>query len=155
MEKTEFTIIIDASKEKVWDILWNPATYPEWTSPFGSGSWMETNWQKGDKVRFLSPEGEGIVSVISETIPCEFMAFEQKGFVKDGVEDYTSDLSKKWEGSLEYYRLTSFADQTELVVDIDVALSHKDYFLATWPKALLRVKELAEKACSLVENGIQ
>ena len=35
--------------------------------------------------------------------------------------------------------------KTELIVDMDITDDYKDYFEKTWPKALTKVKELAEK----------
>ena len=145
MERKEFSILIHASNETVWNVLWSKETYPEWTAPFCEGSIAETDWQKGSKVLFLGPDGGGMVSVISEKIPNEFMSFEHKGVVVNGIEDYTSEMAREWQGSLEYYRLQARDGKTELFVDMDIATSHKDYFLSTWPKALQKVKELAER----------
>lgn len=145
MERKEFKIAINAPNEKVWDILWNDATYPLWTTPFCEGSRAESDWQKGSKIRFLGGTNEGIVSTIAEKIPNEFMSFSHIGMIKDGVEDYDSPLLKEWAGSLENYTLTPSGSQTELTVQMDIPEDHKAYFLETWPKALQQVKELAER----------
>jgi hypothetical protein len=73
------------------------------------------------------------------------MSFKHFGVVKNGGEDYNSEGSPEWAGALGNYRLTSTNGMTEWQVDMDIAASHKDYFLATWPKALERGKELAAK----------
>ena len=58
MKKLNFTTKIDAPKEKVWNTLWNDATYRAWTSAFAEGSFAETdNWKEGSKVLFLDPNG--------------------------------------------------------------------------------------------------
>lgn len=146
MEKQQFRILIDAPREKVWDILWNDESYREWTSVFGEGSRAETDWKKGSKVLFLGAPGEGMVSRIEENIPNEFMSIEHLGVVKDGVEDTESDKVKEWAGALENYTLRDADGNTELTVDMDVADEYKDYFQNTWPKALEKVKTLAEKS---------
>lgn len=46
---------------------------------------------------------------------------------------------------LENYRLKTLEGKTELVVDMDMTDEFKDYFINTLPKALDKVKELAEK----------
>jgi len=43
------------------------------------------------------------------------------------------------------YRLTGENGKTKLEVDMDSTDEFKDYFLKTWPAALEKVKELAEK----------
>ena len=46
---------------------------------------------------------------------------------------------------LENYRLKTLEGKTELVVDMDMTDEFKDYFINTWPKALDKLKEVAEK----------
>ena len=146
MEKQQFKISIEAPREKVWDILWNDVSYREWTSVFSEGSRAETDWKKGSKVLFLSSSNEGMVSRIEENIPNEFMSFRHLGVVKDGVEDLEGGKAKEWTGSLENYTLKTVNGRTELIVDMDITDEYKDYFLTTFPKALEKVKELAEKS---------
>ena len=45
---------------------------------------------------------------------------------------------------MENYTLKNVNGKTELNVDMDIAEQYKDYFITTWPKALEKVKELAE-----------
>ena len=146
MERKTFKITIDTPREKVWKVLWDEATYPVWTEAFSEGSRAETDWQEGSKVLFLSSSGEGMVSRIQANQPYEFMSFEHLGEVKDGVEDTESEAVKKWAGAMENYSLEKVGEATELAVEMDIAEDHKDYFLTTWPKALEKVKKLAEEA---------
>jgi len=145
METKEFKISINAPKEKVWDVLWNDSSYRAWTSVFAEGSHAETDWKKGSKVLFLDNKGRGMVSVIAEKIPNEFMSFKHLGEVKDGVEDTSSERVSQWAGALENYSLNTVNGKTELTVDMNITDEFIDYFLNTWPKALDKVKELAEK----------
>ena len=141
MEKQEFKIAIDAPREKVWNTLWNDASYRAWTSAFAEGSYAETDWKKGSKVLFLDGKGQGMVSTIAENKPNEFMSIKHLGEVKNGVEE----LGKDWAGSTENYTLRTINGKTELTVDMDVVDEFKEYFQNTWPKALDKLKELAEK----------
>ena len=146
MEKMNFSIDINASKEKVWSVLWNDDSYREWTSPFAEGSYAKTdNWKEGSKVLFLGPGGDGMVSKVASNKKNEFMSFEHLGVVKNGVEDTESDNVKGWAGAKENYRLTEANGNTKLAVDMDSTDEFKDYFLKTWPVALDKVKELSEK----------
>ena len=145
MEKQEFKISINAPREKVWEVLWNDTTYPAWTAVFSEGSRAVTDWKKGSKVLFVDGKGSGMVSTIAESKPAEFMSFKHLGMVKDGVEDTTSDEVKKWAGAEESYTLKPAGGNTELTVQIDLSEEWKDYFVNTFPKALDKVKELAEK----------
>ena len=145
MEKQHFSIEIDAPREKVWKTLWEDNTYRGWTSAFTEGSHAVTDWKKGSKVLFLDGKGEGMVSSIADNKPNEFMSFEHLGIVKDGVEDTKSDKVKEWAGAHENYTLKTVNGKTQLTIDMDVNDEFKEYFQNTWPKALDKLKELAEK----------
>ncbi|HVF81980.1 MAG TPA: hypothetical protein VM884_08600 [Flavisolibacter sp.] len=145
MEKINFSTTIQAPKEKVWDILWNDATYRKWTSAFCDGSYAETdNWKEGTEVKFLDPQGSGMVSRVLANKPAAYMSFEHLGEIKEGVEDRTSDKVKEWAGAKENYTLKETAEGTTLDVDMDIADEYKDMFSAMWPKALQHIKTLSE-----------
>ena len=145
MQKHEFKTSINAAPEKVWDVLWDDASYRQWTSVFAEGSMVETDWKEGSKVFFLDGKGQGMVAQIAAKRPNEYMSFRHLGMVENGVEDVSSEKVKPWAGAMENYTLRKVDGKTELVVDIDITEDHKDYFLKTWPQALERVKELSEK----------
>lgn len=144
MERKQFSTTINASREKVWDILWNDETYPVWTSAFSEGSKAVTDWKKGSKVLFLNDKNEGMVSEVADRRDNEFMSFRHLGVVKDGVEDTTSPEVQQWAGGTENYTLKDVGEKTELLVDMDLSEEWQDYFNETWPKALAKLKELAE-----------
>lgn len=154
MEKQEFRIAIDAPREKVWKVLWSEDSYRTWTAPFSEGSHavvesengsaIVTDWKKGSKVLFLDASGMGMVSKIDDAVPNEYMSFLHLGIVKDGIEDTESEEVKKWAGAHENYILKDVQGKTELQVELDIDEQHKDMFSNTFPKALQKVKELAE-----------
>ena len=146
MEKINFSTLIHASREKVWDVLWGDDSYREWTSVFAEGSRVETDqWKEGSKILFLDGRGSGMVSRVVTNRPGEYMSFEHLGEVKEGVDDTSSEKVKEWKGAKENYTLNPNGKDTELLVEMDMAERHKDYFLKTWPKALEQIKALAEK----------
>ena len=146
MEKINFSTSIKAPKEKVWKTLWDLESYKNWTSAFHEGSYAETeNWKEGSKVLFLSPEGSGMVAIVEANRPNEFMSFKHLGMVNKGVEDTTSDEVKAWSGAHENYTLKEKDGVTELKIDMDITEDFKEMFSQMWPKALNKVKELAEK----------
>jgi hypothetical protein len=86
-----------------------------------------------------------MVSMIASKKPNEYMSFKHLGFVMNGVEDTQSEKVKEWAGAMENYTLKQADGKTELIVDMDINDEYKDYFLKTWPLALGKVKEMAEK----------
>jgi uncharacterized protein YndB with AHSA1/START domain len=145
MEKLQFKTTINASREKVWYILWTDATYRAWTSVFSEGSCAETDWKKGSKVLFTDGKGSGMVSRIDDLIPNEFMSFQHLGEVKNGIEDTTSERVQQWSGGRENYTLNTVDGKTELTVELDMVEEFKDYFAETFPKAIAKIKELSEQ----------
>ena len=146
MERQTFRTMIDAPRERVWDILWSDATYREWTSVFSEGSRAESDWKEGSKILFLGGKGEGMVSKIAAKRPPEFMSFKHLGEVHNGVEDLDSESVSKWSGSMENYTLRDVKGRTELTVEMDMTDDFKDYFLETWPKALEKLRSIVERS---------
>ncbi len=145
MEKLEFSIAINASPQKVWDIITGKDTYSQWTAPFSEGSCVETDWKKGSKALFLDGKGSGMVSEIVESIPGQFLSIHHLGEVKDGVEDPTTYQGEEWGNALENYSLKEVDGKTLWLVEMDMNEQYVQYMNDTWPIALNKVKELAEK----------
>ncbi len=144
MNRLSFTTKINATREKVWDVLLNDETYRIWASEFMPGSYADTDWKEGSKALFLGTDGSGMVSRIEKNIPNEYISIQHLGFVKDGIEDVTSDKVKEWSGAHENYTLKEINGMTEVLVEMDSNDEFKEYFSSTWPKALEKVKELSE-----------
>jgi uncharacterized protein YndB with AHSA1/START domain len=153
MERHQFKTTINAPREHVWNVLWGDATYPQWTSAFAEGSNVQTDWKKGSKVLFTDGKGEGMVSVIDDVRQNEFMSFKHLGMLKNGAEDLESAKKEGWSGAIENYTLKTVKGKTELTVDQDIAESYKDQFLSMWPKALDKLKALAENKTEAVLEG--
>jgi hypothetical protein len=145
MKKLNFSAHINASREKVWNVLWDDTTYRAWTSAFAEGCYAQTdNWKVGSKVLFLGPTGDGMVSMVAQNKPNEYMSFKHLGEVKEGLEDTSSDRAKGWAGAMENYTLKEENGRTTLAVEMDSTDEFSEYFANTWPKALEKVKELSE-----------
>jgi len=124
--------------------------YREWTAAFNPGSYYKGDWSKGSKILFLGPDpktGEegGMVSRIAENKPYEFISIEHLGIVKNGVEDTTSEEARKWAPAFENYTFKEKGGATEVLVEIDIEDENKKMFEEMWPKALQKLKEIAEK----------
>ena len=151
MKKLHFSIKIDAPKQEVWHTMLDDKTYREWTAAFNPGSYYKGDWNKGSKILFLGPDpatgkGEGgMVSEIAENRPYEFISIKHLGLINNGIEDTTSDEAKKWAPAFENYTFKEENGMTEVVVDIDVNEEEGDMFNGMWPKALEKLKELAER----------
>ena len=86
-----------------------------------------------------------MVSRIAENKPYEFISIEHLGVVKDGVEDTTSEEAIKWAPAFENYTFKEKDGATEVSVEMDLEEEHAEMFEDMWPKALQKLKEIAEK----------
>jgi uncharacterized protein YndB with AHSA1/START domain len=140
MVKLNFTVDINAPKEKVWKTLWEDQSYRQWTSVFMEGSHAKSDWQEGSKIEFLTPKGDGMFSTIHKKVDNSQMVFKHLGEIKDGVETISD-----WGEVYESYFLTEKNAGTELRVELDTTEDFQQYFHDTFPKAMALVKQLAEK----------
>jgi len=146
MKQLNFSIQINAPKEKVWRTLLDDATYRQWTSVFHEGSYAVGDWSEGSKILFLGPEGSGMTSRIARHIPNEYISILHLGLIANGVEDFDSDETKKWAGALENYAVQEKNGVTTLSVETDMTEDFEAHMREIWPKALEKVKELSETA---------
>jgi uncharacterized protein YndB with AHSA1/START domain len=149
MQTIHHQIVINAPREKVWDVMLADATYREWTKAFHDGSYYKGDWSEGSKILFIGPDehgGEmGMVSYVRECRRPEYVSLEHVGIYKDGVEDTTSDDAKKWSPSFENYTFTEVDGGTQVTIDQSIEDEYKDMFDEMWPNALTRLKELVEE----------
>lgn len=141
MKKLQFTIEINASKEKVWDALWNDQNYRNWTSVFHEGSHYKSDLHEGSEIFFLGPEKSGMYAKIEKLVPNEKMYFLHLGEYKDGEKQEGTF----GEDAIEQYDLVEKDGKTELTVTMNVPEDYIPYFAETFPKALGKVKEMVEK----------
>ena len=66
MEIFNYEILIDASPEKVWQVLWDAKSYMQWTQYFSPSSTVLSDWTINGRTVFLDASGAGMVSTISQ-----------------------------------------------------------------------------------------
>lgn len=150
MQKIHLAVFINASREKVWDVMLADATYREWTAAFHPGSYFKGEWKTGAKMLFLGPNPEtggegGMVSRIVEARRPEFVSIEHLGVYGDGKEITEGPEVEGWKGAFENYTFTEKDGGTELVVDVDTKEDFVEFMKKTWADGFAKLKELAEK----------
>lgn len=144
MIKLEFSVAIDAPVAQVWEVMIDPESYKVWTNVFCEGSYFVGSWDEGQQIRFLSPDGGGMTSVIAENRFLEYISIKHLGFIHGGIDDTESEEVKSWAPAYENYTFTANGNTTILDVDLDITLDFEAYMLDTWPKALAILKSLCE-----------
>lgn len=142
MPTLTFASKMNAPKEKVWEALWNDASYRKWTAAFMDGSYAKSDWKEGSKILFLTPKGHGMYGFIQKKIPNVQMTFKHIGEIKNGVEE-----QKDWGNATESYYLNEINGTTELTVKLNLEATpgFEAYFNSTFPKALEILKKIAEQ----------
>ncbi|KAA0128247.1 SRPBCC domain-containing protein [Chryseobacterium sp. SN22] len=145
METLSYEIVIDAPKQKVWDVLWNEKTYSQWTQFFNPGNVMKSDWEVGGKTYFVNAEGAGMVSTIDSLEEPDQIIFKHLGMVdKDGNEDAESMEVKQWSGCFEKYILIDYDGKTKLHTEVQTEKEWEDDLNTGFTKGLEIVKNLAE-----------
>ena len=145
MTTLEFQISINAPAQKVWDILFSPETYGEWTQFFMPGSQMKTDWQIDGKTYFTDAKGDGMVSTIKSLKEPYEVIFSHLGMVKDGVEDTKSKEVIEWSGAQEKYFLHEENGVTQLRTELQTDSNWEADMNNGFTKDFEVVKKLAEK----------
>jgi uncharacterized protein YndB with AHSA1/START domain len=149
MEKLHFDIDINAPATTVFDAVTDKKKFEQWTAEFNPTSTFDGGWGKGEKILFIgvNKEGkrEGMVSKIKENIPYKQISIQHLGFV-DGENEITEGPAiEKWANAMEEYFLEEENGTTHFKVAIDITEDFKDYMSDAWPRALKKLKEVAEK----------
>ena len=152
MENLTYSIAINAPKETVWHTMLDLDTYKQWTDPFYPGSYYEGSWEQGSDIRFVAEtDGSigGIYGRLAESELYKYVSVEYTGVIVDGQVVTEGEEAEVLIGAHENYRFT----ENDGVTTVDVELTNPkggqemaEMFNGTWPKALERLKELAEAA---------
>lgn len=142
MKNMQFSVDINATKKRVWDILWQDKTLRQWAGIIDPGTYMSGDLKEGNEVQFISSEnGYGVTSLVEELRVGEFLLLRHQA---DTQESGNLERESEWTGGEESYSLTDKNGVTTLTVVFDVPLELEKYFRDNYPKALECVKSLAE-----------
>lgn len=152
MKKIQFHEEIHASAQKVYETMLglnDKSSYEYWTAAFNPTSTFEGNWEKGSKILFVGTDENGkkggMVSKIVEHQPAVFVSILHYGFLDGDQEITTGEQVEKWAGGHENYGFEEKDGITTVTVEMDTIDDYLDYFNNTYPEALKKLKELAER----------
>lgn len=146
MEKLEYRIEISAPVKTVWETMLNKDTYQQWVEKSWPNSTYDGKWAKGEKIRFVGPDGSGTLAELVEVTPYQHVLARHIAVLgKGGVEDHTSAEVQSWIGTIEEYRFSEKNGKTTLIVNIETGPKWKAMFDEGWPPALEELKRLSEQ----------
>lgn len=143
MKEMQFEVEIRATKERVWDTLWQDETLRQWAGVIDPGTHMVGNLKEGNEVQFISANGYGVTSLVEKLVEGEFLLLRHSA---DTQGHGKQEREKEWTGGRESYRLAEKDGTTTVTAAFDVPPELEEYFKVNYPKALERVKVLAESS---------
>ena len=133
MREIQFTIDINASKERVWATLWEDATFRDWAKIIDDGTCIKGVLEEGNEVQFISSvSGYGVTDLVERLVPNEFILFRHSADTKDSGEQLRES---EWTGGAESYSLSENYGVTTLLVKTDVPLEQEETMLIRFPLA--------------------
>lgn len=151
LKSIEFSIEINAPTDMVYDKmlgLSNIKTYEFWTSEFNPSSTYEGKWDKDSLIKFIGFDSNGkragMVSRIIENIPNKFISIQHIGILDDDQIITEGPAVDPWKGAFENYFFEYKNGSTFVTINTETSDDYLDYFNNTWPKALLKLKEICE-----------
>ena len=145
MQEIKQTLLIDATKEKVWNVLTKDELNRQWYAEFSEGTYADTDWKVGSKAIFTDGSQSGLIAKILVNEPNKALILEYTGELKDGVEDYDSESAQKLKGGKETYQIFEKDGKTQLDITGDMDPEFYAMMSEAWDKAVVKIKELAEK----------
>lgn len=143
MKEIQLSIEINGAKEKVWATLWDDSTFRDWASIIDEGTYLKGEMKEGNEIQFISSvNGYGVTSLIEKLRPNEFVLFRHSADTKESGQQ---ERKKEWTGGTESYSLAEKNEVTTLTVKADIPQELVEIFNDRLPKALERIKILAEK----------
>lgn len=133
------TMEIDASPERVWDVLTQPGYAKQWGSEFGEGTHVETDWKVGSEVLWKDKDGnigaKGVVEVNDRPFILK-VAF---------YDDVNSPAGTPIGEYSETYKLAEENGKTILSTEAGLLpIQHVKIHAPLWDKALAKMKAIGE-----------
>lgn len=144
MKAIKNTIKINATKEKVWQVLTDEKYYLQWYALFCEGTTAITDWKEGSKVIFAA-DNMGIIGKIVVYKRNEELLIQMTGILQKGLEDYDSPEAKNTKQATEHYLLTENDGKIILQTSADIDEAYYEQTSESWDAAKEKIKELAEQ----------
>ena len=142
MKELQFTIEINAPKEKVWDTMWQDEVFRQWAGLIDPGTYMVGDLAVGNEVQFISGNGYGVTSLVEKLSDGEYLLLRHSADTQDVGE---RERDKQWTGGKEEYTLTETDGITTLTIAFDVPPELEEIMNTSYPKAMGKLKELTEE----------
>lgn len=139
LQTIEQTIQINATAEKVWQILWDKDHYKKWAAAFMPGSHYTGDLKQDGRIQFLGPDNNGMESNVESITENREITFHHLHELEAGKEGRSLGNMR------EKYWLDEQDSITTLSVSSDMPEEYFSEMDTATKKALQIIKELAEE----------
>lgn len=145
MKSLFFNMKINAPKQKVWDIMFEPELYRAWRVAFSPNSHYEGKLEQGERIKIFDPDVGGAFASIEELEKYSSIFLRYVSIIsKDNQEDTQSDVAKAWMITTEKYTFSQSEGITILTIEIKTHDDFAEMFSKSWQLALKKLKDLVE-----------
>ena len=140
MKLLKFETQINATPEKVWEVLFTQDAYGKWSSAMNAGTYFEGNWEEGSVMKFLDQTNNGMYNLVEKNIPNKELRMKHLGWILEG------ELAPQgWEDSTLSYFLEPNNNGTLLKVEVNSLDEFVEFFNTKYPQNFEKIKNLAEE----------
>lgn len=145
MQTLTFKLQLQATPEKIWHCLWEQENYKQWTNVFCKGSYYKTDsFTQGNTIHLLTPNGDGMFSIIDQLIPNHLLVFKHLGELKNFEEQPLDENTQNWTNALESYKLIPNQNGVELIVKVQTLEEYVPWMNKSFPLALQALQQLTQ-----------
>ncbi|MHA4895068.1 SRPBCC family protein [Pedobacter sp. PWIIR3] len=134
------TVEINASDDKIWNVLTSTEMIREWANAFEPGTGVQSEWTEGAVVHWTDGSNTKVMKGrVVVSYPAKMLKI---GYFEDLNADDDAELGE-YE---EHYLLTEEAGKTQLTIETGpLTDSYIEKLTPQWDQALSIIKALAEK----------
>ncbi|MGZ5188869.1 MAG: SRPBCC domain-containing protein, partial [Kaistella sp.] len=81
MKLLEYKIQINATPDRVWEVLFTQDADRNWPSAVNEGTYFEGTWEESSVMRFLDAENNGMYNLVEENIPNQTLKMKHLGWI--------------------------------------------------------------------------
>lgn len=144
IKRLTFKQEINASASVIWNKMWDKESYSKWTQPFCNGTYYTGEMEMGNRIHFLTPNGEGMFSDVGYLIKEKLVIFSHIGLLSDFKEMPLDAETQRWTGSFETYKLNEKDGITTVTAEVDCVDKYVVYMEEKFPAALQELKKISE-----------
>ena len=144
MKTLKHSINISASPEEIWNAIFSPDCFKKWGAEFGPDPNFSGTWEEGTEMHFYDSDHNGMVALVEKCDLHKTLVLRYVACLAGGKKDVAAIEKMDWKDHLEKYLIEEKENGCTLQIESDTGDEFVEAFTAAWPRALNRIKDMAE-----------